>query len=213
MKLIDLTLRDFMKEVDSPSPAPGGGSVCAYAVAQGIGLLRMVAHLTISKKKFMALDEEIKIDYLNRMATLDDLKIRVIELVDKDTEAFNEIMKAFKLPKETEEEINLRNKAIEEATIIATKVPYETTTIAHKAIEVSYPMFKNANKNAISDLGVGIMMINAGLVGAILNVKINMNSFTDKNISSKYLDSVKHIEEEVKVNVEKALDYVNRKLS
>lgn len=209
MKLIDLKVIDFLNEVDSSKPAPGGGSVSALTIVQGISLLRMVAHLTVSKKKFLGLDEETKSDYQKRMDDLLEIKNKVLVCVDKDTEAFNKIMEAFKLPKNTEEEISLRTKTIDNATIEATKVPFDVASLGYKALETALPMFANANKNATSDFGVGVLLINAGLIGAVLNVRTNMATFENREIASQFLNETQILEVKSKQIVESVLKMVN----
>ena len=210
MKLIELTVREFLNEVDSAKPAPGGGSVSALAIAQGIGLLRMVAHLTINKKKFLGLNETIKQDYLRRMNQLENLKEEVLLFIDKDTEAFNQIMLAYKMPKDTPEEEELRNEAIHNGTILATEIPYQVCNLALEAIEVANPMFQYANKNATSDFGVGMMLVNAGLVGAALNVRTNMAGFANQDLADKFLNEVLDFENRAKVMVDNAMIAVNQ---
>ena len=117
MKLIDMTVTDFANEVDSNSPAPGGGSVSALASDIGVGLARMMAHLSFGKKKFEALDDATKAEFKSRFDKLGEIRSELSTLVDKDTESFNEFMKALKMPKETEEEKTLRAKAMEDATV------------------------------------------------------------------------------------------------
>ena len=103
MKLIDMTVTDFASEVDSNSPAPGGGSVSALASDIGVGLARMMAHLSFGKKKFEALDDKTKEEFKVRFDKLGEIRTELSTLVDKDTESFNEFMKVLKLPKETDE--------------------------------------------------------------------------------------------------------------
>ena len=105
MKLIDMSLNQFSDEVDSSSPAPGGGSVAALASNIGVGLCKMMAHLSFGKKKYENLDEAIRIEFVNIFNQLSDIRQELVNLVDKDTEAFNEVMKALKMPKNSEEEI------------------------------------------------------------------------------------------------------------
>lgn len=194
MKYINSKIMDFLNEIDSSSPTPGGGSVSALAISQGISLVRMVSHLTITKKKFHTLDEITKSDYLNRMQQLDEIKNKVSFLVDKDPDAYNEVMEAYKLPKSNDEEIMIRQNSINKGTIQATQVPFDTASFALQALQISQPMLQYANKNATSDFGVGILMINAGMIGAILNVRTNMNNFINTNIAENYLNSVRLIE-------------------
>lgn len=110
MKLIDMKVIDFSNEVDSKSPAPGGGSVAALASNIGISLGRMMGNLSFGKKKFEALDEDIKKEFKEKFEKLGSIRDNLLELVDKDTESFNEVMKAFKLPKETDEQKSIRKK-------------------------------------------------------------------------------------------------------
>lgn len=195
MKLYELSINEFLQRVDSQTPTPGGGSVSALAIAQGISLIRMVGHLSIPKKKFIELSEDIKLDYMSRISSLDEIKLYVLELIEKDTNAFNQIMEAFRLPKITDEEKKFRVEQINRATIHATDVPLETAKYALKSLELAEPTFLYANKTATSDFGVGITMIYAGLKGAILNVKTNMHEYSDHELAKKYYDEVKLIEE------------------
>ena len=117
MKLIDMTVDNFVKEVDSNSPAPGGGSVAALASDIGAGLARMMAHLSFGKKKYEALDENIKEEFKTRFDSLGDMREKLNELVDEDTKSFNAFMKALKMPKDTFKEIMERNKALADATL------------------------------------------------------------------------------------------------
>ncbi|MGL5099966.1 MAG: cyclodeaminase/cyclohydrolase family protein [Fusobacteriaceae bacterium] len=104
MKLIELTINEFLSEVDSPSPAPGGGSVSALASALGVSLIRMVGHLSFGKKKFEGLDEGIKMEFKRRFDELQGIEEELKNLIDKDTESFKLFMAAMKMPKETDEE-------------------------------------------------------------------------------------------------------------
>ena len=177
MKLIDMTVTDFASEVDSNSPAPGGGSVSALASDIGVGLARMMAHLSFGKKKFEALDD----------------KTELSTLVDKDTESFNEFMKALKLPKETDEEKVARAKAMEEATIFSIEVPYKTAKLSLEALQLLDLLVANGNQNAITDIGVGTLMLATGMEGAILNVKVNLMGLENKEIHDKYSKGCKEI--------------------
>ena len=173
MKLIDMSVADFTNEVDSNSPAPGGGSVSALASDIGVSLARMMAHLSFEKKKFEQLNEKTKEEFKARFDKLGEIRKELSTLVDKDTESFNEFMKAVKMPKETEEQNKLRAKAIQEATIFSIEVPYKTASLSLEALRLLDFLIKNGNQNAITDIGVGTLMLSAGMEGAILNVKVN----------------------------------------
>ena len=193
MKLIDMTVTDFASEVDSNSPAPGGGSVSALASDIGVGLARMMAHLSFGKKKFEALDDKTKEEFKVRFDKLGEIRTELSTLVDKDTESFNEFMKALKLPKETDEEKVARAKAMEEATIFSIEVPYKTAKLSLEALQLLDFLVANGNQNAITDIGVGTLMLATGMEGAILNVKVNLGQIKDKQIYDKYRDGCKEI--------------------
>lgn len=193
MKLIDMSVADFTNEVDSNSPAPGGGSVSALASDIGVSLARMMAHLSFEKKKFEQLDEKTKEEFKARFDKLGEIRKELSTLVDKDTESFNEFMKAVKMPKETEEQNKLRAKAIQEATIFSIEVPYKTASLSLEALRLLDFLIKNGNQNAITDIGVGTLMLSAGMEGAILNVKVNLVQIKDKQIYDKYRDGCKEI--------------------
>jgi methenyltetrahydrofolate cyclohydrolase len=186
MKLVELSIKEFIDVVDSNTATPGGGSVAALAVSQGIGLIRMVAHLTVSKKKFLALEQHIQNQYLNAFQQLESYKLQAMGLVDEDTDAFNHIMTAFKMPKDDSDQINARNEAIKQATVGATLIPYQVAQVALNALKITKGMILYANKNAISDLGVGSLMMVSGLEGAVLNVKTNMLGFDDAAMVQEY---------------------------
>ena len=196
MKLIDMSVADFTNEVDSNSPAPGGGSVSALASDIGVSLARMMAHLSFEKKKFEQLDEKTKEEFKARFDKLGEIRKELSTLVDKDTESFNEFMKAVKMPKETEEQNKLRAKAIQEATIFSIEVPYKTASLSLEALRLLDFLIKNGNQNAITDIGVGTLMLSAGIEGAILNVKVNLGQIKDKQIYDKYRDGCKEIPSE-----------------
>ena len=193
MKLIDMSVADFTNEVDSNSPAPGGGSVSALASDIGVSLARMMAHLSFEKKKFEQLDEKTKEEFKARFDKLGEIRKELSTLVDKDTESFNEFMKVVKMPKETEEQNQLRAKAIQEATIFSIEVPYKTASLSLEALRLLDFLIKNGNQNAITDIGVGTLMLSAGIEGAILNVKVNLGQIKDKQIYDKYRDGCKEI--------------------
>jgi len=180
MKLMDKTVVDFISEVDSPSPAPGGGSVSALAGSLGVSLSRMVGHLTINKKKFKALSEEIQKEFVNRFEELECINDELNVLVDRDTEAFNYVMAAFKLPNESDEEKLARKQAIEEATYKAIEVPMLIAELSHRGLELISYFLEYGNKNAITDLGVSALLLATALEGAILNVKINLPGITNE---------------------------------
>ena len=193
MYLIDLKVKQFIDEVDSNSPAPGGGSVSALLSVLGISLSKMVGHLSINKKKFLKLDESIQKTFKNNIIVLDNFKKELMPLIDADTESFNLIMKAYSLKKDSEEEIILRNKKIEAATIEAIKVPFRVAYLSLEALKVLDFILEYGNKQTISDLGVSVLALSSGIEGAIYNVMINLGSLKNERIISYYKEKSKDI--------------------
>jgi len=189
--LKDLQVVEFINEIDKKSATPGGGSVSALAASLGIALTKMVGHLTIGKKKFRALDEEVQSEYTDILHTFGTYKEELITLIDKDTEAYNLVMAAFKLPKETEEEKAGRAVEIEKATLIATEIPYRIAVLSLEALKELDTILENCNKNALTDLAVGALLLYAGLEGSLLNVKINIPGLNDQLKIEEYTKKVK----------------------
>lgn len=187
MKLIDMNLVEFSAAVDSDQPAPGGGSVAAYVSNLGVGLARMMCHLTITKKKFLELDQSVQDEFTSTFNSLEAGYKRLLAMVDEDTESFNKIMDAFKLPKETDEEKAARSAAIQEATLGATKAPLEAAQVACDCLEKTPKLIEHGNANAISDLASGMYLLEAGMNCSILNVKINASGLKDEAVAKDFI--------------------------
>jgi formiminotetrahydrofolate cyclodeaminase len=169
------TLKSFLDELASSSPAPGGGSVAALAGALGAALTSMVCNLTIGKKKYADVESEMK----KIVKQSEELRERFTVLVEKDTEAFNKVMEAFSLPKDNEAQKALRNAAIEAATKEATMVPLEVMKHCIDAIALAQSVAAKGNKNSVSDAGVSALMLHAACESAALNVRINLSGLAD----------------------------------
>ena len=193
MKLIDMTVSEFIDEIDSNSSAPGGGSVSALASSIGIALTRMMAYLSFGKNSYENLDESIRREFIDEFNKLGDLKQEINEMIDRDTESFTEYMKAIKMPKETEEQIKDRKMAIEDAKLFSIDVPLKTAKLSLEALESIDYISAYGNKNAITDMAVGILMMYAGLEGAILNVKVNLKGLNNEELKLIYTKEVKKI--------------------
>lgn len=189
--LKDLQVVEFINEIDKKSATPGGGSVSALASSLGIALTKMVGHLTVGKKKFRALEEEIQSEYNDILNTFGTYKEELITLIDKDTEAYNLVMAAFKLPKETDEEKATRAVEIQKATMVATEIPYRIAVLSLEALKDLDAILENCNKNALTDLAVGALLLYAGLEGSLLNVKINIPGLGDQEVIDEYNKKVK----------------------
>lgn len=182
MKLIDMQVKDYLDLLKSDAPAPGGGSVSALAGAQGVGLFMMVADLTLGKEKYADYQEICAQAKEKGMALYTEL----VESIDKDTDAFNLIADAFKMPKETDEEKAARRKAIADGTLVATQVPFRTMQLGYEGLMIAKEMIGKSNPNAASDLGVAILNLTACIKGAWLNVLINLPGVKDEEKAAYY---------------------------
>ncbi|HRG87335.1 MAG TPA: glutamate formimidoyltransferase [Chitinophagales bacterium] len=175
-KLISMNLRAFANETASESPAPGGGSIAAYVGSLGISLATMVANLSSHKKGWDDRWKEFS-DYAEKGQQLKD---QLLKMVDEDTNAFNQIMAAFGLPKSNEEEKNIRKKAIQDATLNAINIPYKVMELSLASMEIIKAMASIGNPNSVTDAGVGALCARTAVIGAFLNVKINAGGLSDK---------------------------------
>lgn len=212
MKLVEMDIIKFLDEVDSSSPAPGGGSVSALASSLGVSLGRMVAHLSFGKKKYEANSEEAKAAFVKNFDELVKIKDELNILIDKDSEAYNTVMAAFKLPKETDEEKAIRKEKIQECTKFAIQTPYDIVVLSGKAISLLGTILEYGNQNAITDIGVGTMLLMTGLEGGILNVKVNLSSIEDAGYVEKISKDIAEIRENAKKEVERIMNIVNAAL-
>ncbi|MBL7996943.1 cyclodeaminase/cyclohydrolase family protein [bacterium] len=209
MSLIARNVSEFLNELASSSPAPGGGSVSALAGALGTALIAMVSHLTIGKKKYAPVENGMK-------STLDhseQLRSKLTKLIDKDTDAFNLVMSAFAMPKDTDEQKNARAAAIESATKEATMVPLDVMNVCREAVELSEFVAHNGNTNALSDAGVAALLLRAGCRGAYYNVKINLASLKDTGFIEKIRLEASVIMEEVDTKTNAVMDHVESQLA
>ena len=207
-KLVDLTVKGFTETTASEAPAPGGGSVSAYMGALGAALATMVANLSSHKRgwddrweEFSGWAEKGKEKY-----------VELLRLIDEDTNAFNKIMEAFKLPKGTEEEKEARKKAIQEATKFAIEIPFKVMKTAYESMDVIKAMAEIGNPNSVSDAGVGALAARSAVKGAYLNVKINASGLEDKEWLDKIMKEAAEIEKKAEEKEKEILEIVNSKI-
>lgn len=192
--LINKTILDFSDELSTDSPAPGGGSVAALCASLSGALSAMVSNLTVGKKGY----EKVWEKAAELAETGQKVKEEALAAIDKDTQAFYEMMDALRLPKKTEEEKKIREKAVEEATEKAILIPLETLEIAEKAVQLAAEVAEIGNENALSDAGVAAITANSAAKAAYLNVKINMTGIKDENFKR-----------EISAKAEKLLNKIN----
>lgn len=208
-KLVNMDLVAFANETASESPAPGGGSISAYVGALGISLGTMVANLSSHKAGWDERWEEFS-DYAE---TGQQLKDKLLYLVDEDTNAFNKIMDAFKLPKGNDEEKAARKQAIEEASKYAIEVPFQVMETSLKSMDIIKAMAEIGNPNSVSDAGVGALCARTAVMGAYLNVKINASGLSDKAYVEDILARGKALEEQAQRLENEILAITNNKIA
>lgn len=208
-KLVNLTCVGFANETASESPAPGGGSVSALVGALGVSLGAMVANLSSHKPGW-----DDKWEFFSDFAVKgQEIKNKLLELVDEDTIAFNKIMSAFALPKNTEAEKQKRADAIQKATLYAIEIPFRVMENAYASLEIIKAMAFEGNPNSVSDAGVGALCASMAVSGAYMNVRINASGLTDKSMAEEYIIKGKKIEENTKTIAEEVIAYVNSKIT
>ncbi len=187
--LAKMDLRQFCNETLSDSPAPGGGSAAALMGAVGVSLGGMVANLSAGKRGW-----DDKLEYFSDWAVkAQQLKDEMLFLVDEDTAAFNKVMDAFALPKESQEEKAARSAAIQSANKYAAEIPLRVMETAAKAYPLLAEMAQNGNPASISDVGVGILATRACISGAALNVRINLAGLKDEKVKSALQEKVQKL--------------------
>ena len=176
MNWMDMTLREFQAALASSSPTPGGGTAAAVALGQASALACMVADLTLGKEKWQdgwGAAENIQ-------ALTVPMMTRAGILAEEDSEAFDEVMAAFKLPKESDSDKNQRREAIRSGTLQAAKVPFETAEVALNLLENLHELALHGNANAVTDVGVAGLLASAAAKGALFNVEINLQSLPEE---------------------------------
>src|SRR5438034_6274997 len=206
--LAALKMREFCNETLSDSPAPGGGSVAALMGALGASLGGMVANLSAGKRGW-----DDKIEYFSDWAVkAQQLKDELLSLVDEDTAAFNKVMDAFALPKESAEEKAARSTAIEQATKYAAEVPLKVMETASKSYELLTEMAEKGNPASASDVGVGTLATRACIEGAALNVKINLAQLKDEKFKGALAQRMRNISADSDAQFENIYQVVGSKL-
>jgi glutamate formiminotransferase/formiminotetrahydrofolate cyclodeaminase len=199
---------DFLDRLAGSSPTPGGGSVAALAGALGAALVSMVAALTIGKKKYADVEEAIK----ETRKSSESLRSKLTRLIERDVEAFDAVMRAFKLPRGNEAEERARATAVEKALIDASQVPLETVERALEVLDLARHAAQVGNVNAVSDAGVAAYMCEAAARSAALNVRINAKGLTNEEARRDLTDRVERLLESVRRKTSEIEAIVGNKL-
>ncbi|MBW2591223.1 MAG: cyclodeaminase/cyclohydrolase family protein [Deltaproteobacteria bacterium] len=201
MKLADLSIREFMAKTASGSPVPGGGSIAAMSAAIAAGLTEMVANLTIGKKVYEAAEEQMK----GIAKDAAEYRNKLIKDIDRDSDAYNDVLAAFRLSKGTEHEQNTRKQAIQKALKNASLVPLDVAKNAFKIIDLAEAVVKHGNKNAVTDGAVAVMMARTAVLSSLYNVKINLASIKDMDFVERIRKDITSLESEIENKERKIL--------
>jgi len=176
----DKSVQVFLDELAGKASTPGGGSAAAVMGAMGAALVSMVGHFTIGKKGYEAVGDEMR----ELLATAEDLRGRLTDMIRQDVDAFDRVMAAYGLPKDTEPQKTARAAAIQAALKGATDVPLNCARLCADVIRLTVPMARDGNRNVISDAGVAVLAAEAALRSAALNVYVNLGAIKDAEFAA-----------------------------
>jgi glutamate formiminotransferase/formiminotetrahydrofolate cyclodeaminase len=208
MLLVEASLKDFLKELASEAPAPGGGSVSALAGALACALCVMVTKLTLGKDRYQDMWEDM--EWVGRKAN--DLCDSMLNLVDKDTEAYNQVIAALRLPRDDDTQKATRQKALQKATKRAALVPMQTLKNVAGVVDLVKKVVERGNPNCITDAGVAARLAYAAAMGAVYNIRINLLGISDKNFSTRLEKEMNGLLKEITQAVEKSVELVEKSL-
>ena len=207
--LAELTVKEFLDKVAGSDPVPGGGSVAALNGAVASALTAMVSGLTIGKKGYEEHEELMK--HISRLSIRQQELF--VEYIDRDSEAYDHVFGCFKLPKSTDEEKAARSAAIQEATRFAALVPMQVARNACELMEIIADVARLGNQNAITDACVAMMAARSAVLGALLNVRINLGSLKDKTFVDELKREADHLEQLACMREKELLEVVNQELN
>ena len=191
--LSELKITEFLSRTASSDPVPGGGSVSALGAAIAAALSEMVASITVRRKGYENYEKEMR----EIVQKARDLREKLVEDIDRDSDAYSQVITAFRLPNDTEENKNRRRQAVQEGFKQAALIPLGVAKDASDLLNLAEKVVNRGNKNAVTDAAVAVMMARAAILGALLNVKINLNSIKDKNFVEDIKSQVQEIESTV----------------
>lgn len=196
----NLTLDQFTRDTASDSPVPGGGSIAAVCGALSASLTSMVANLTVGKKKYADVEHEMIIV----AEKAETIRQKMLDYIEEDCDAFNEVMDAFKLSKDTDEEKSHRTNAIQAGLKKAASVPFEIAETAYEIMDLAEFVVLKGNSNAVTDGLISAMTARTAVLAALLNVKINLDTIKDEGFAEELRKKVKALEQD-SINAEKRI--------
>ncbi len=192
MSMMEKNCSQFLSVLASKAPVPGGGGAAAMGGAIGMALSNMVGNLTVGKKKYAGVEEEVK-ELLDRgYSIMEDLKA----LVDRDAEVFEPLSKAYALPKDTPEEVKIKQETLEACSKVACSVPLEIMRKSYEGIKIHERMGQMGSSIAISDVGCGVVFLKSALISGHLNVIINLGAIKDQAYVAEVSREIDHLLEE-----------------
>ena len=204
MELKSLSVKEFIDKVTGNDPVPGGGSVSALNGSLAASLAAMVANLTVGRKKYAEVNDEME----QISARMTEQSAKLLADVDRDAEAYDRVFAAFKLPKETDEEKAARKEAIQRETKYAAEVPMEVARTASELLPMIDAAARRGNSNAVTDATVAMMCARTAVIGALLNVRINLTSITDEAFVKAMTEEADRLEVAAVEAEHKLLEYV-----
>ena len=201
-------IEDFLVDLASSAPVPGGGSAAALTGAIGASLLSMVCNLTIGKEKYRDVDGEMR----EILASAESLRARLLDLLEADTQAYSGLAAAYKMPRATDEEQEARNAAVQKAVAVATDVPLQIAERCADIVTLAVPTVAKGNVRAVSDVGVAVLNAQCALKSALLNVDINLPSIKDEAFRARVLARVQGLVERTDATAAAVLAQVRQKL-
>jgi len=208
MKLQDLLLKEFLEKTAAKEPVPGGGSSAALNAAMATALTEMVANLTIGRKKYADADERMR----EIAAVMSAQRSRFLEDIDRDAEAYRQVMEAYRLPKETEKEQQLRDATIQEATKEAALIPMEVAESAFSLLETMRETLQRGNPNAATDGLVGMMNCRTAILSALLNVRVNLGGIRDEKFVEEMNAKCDRLEKQTMEIEAKAIELIKTRI-
>ena len=202
--LKDLKIAEFLEIMSSAEPVPGGGSAAAFNAALAASLTEMVANLTIGRKEYRVAENEMK-DIAHAAASF---RHKMMDNIDNDAEAYQNVLAAFKLPKNEAAEKEHRSQAIQEAFKNAARVPMEVARDALKIMDLAHRVVAQGNKNAVTDGAVGALAARTAALAALYNVKINLGSIKDPAFVEEFTEEVENLESRVIQKEKEILEHV-----
>lgn len=190
--LRDLSVKNFVETVASDAPVPGGGSVSALVGGIGAALLEMVSNLTIGRKKYAEYEEEM----IKLRIEVMELKDELLDLMEKDSESYESVMRCYSMPKSTDEEKTLRSQSIQSCLFDAALTPLEVARTCLRALEKVTDVLTMGNVNAYSDAKVAAVMLRSALYGACYNVQINVESLKDQEKAARLSEEISHLRQQ-----------------